>query len=94
MRYWTTGANAGRTDRIRTHREDTGGALIELEAPPHAPVAAGETARLTAGCDKRFETCRAKFSNALNFRGCPHMPGDDVLVRHAGSEAVRDGSAR
>ncbi|HCR66184.1 MAG TPA: hypothetical protein DIW38_06680, partial [Oceanicaulis sp.] len=27
------------------------------------------------------ETCKARFSNAANFRGCPHMPGNDALIR-------------
>lgn len=31
-------------------------------------------------CDKRFETCRDAFSNTLNFRGFPHMPGPDVVL--------------
>ncbi|RIJ20390.1 DUF2163 domain-containing protein [Henriciella barbarensis] len=31
-------------------------------------------------CDKRFETCRDVFSNAENFRGFPHLPGQDVVL--------------
>lgn len=31
-------------------------------------------------CDKRFETCRDVFENALNFRGFPHMPGPDFVL--------------
>jgi len=91
---WAGGANTGGIQRIAGHRSDAEGALIELEAPPPANVSVGDTATLTAGCDKRFATCGAKFSNGLNFRGCPHMPGDDLLIRHASSEAVRDGGAR
>lgn len=91
---WTGGANAGRRARIRVHRADARGALIELEDASVDSVTPGDTAELFAGCDKRFETCGSKFANALNFRGCPHMPGNDVLMRHAGSESVRDGRAR
>ncbi|MEQ8405696.1 MAG: DUF2163 domain-containing protein [Oceanicaulis sp.] len=91
---WTSGVNAGRRQRIARHRSDANGALIELEEPPAANVAAGDGASLLAGCDKRFATCREKFSNGLNFRGCPHMPGDDLLVRHASSDPVRDGGPR
>ncbi|MCB1396167.1 MAG: phage BR0599 family protein, partial [Rhodobacteraceae bacterium] len=40
----------------------------------------GDTIRLTAGCDKRFETCRIKFANTLNFRGFPHVPREDWLM--------------
>lgn len=31
-------------------------------------------------CDKRFETCRDVYANAVNFRGFPHMPGPDALI--------------
>ncbi len=39
----------------------------------------GENVRLEAGCDKRSGTCRDKFSNFLNYRGFPHIPGEDWL---------------
>ncbi len=39
----------------------------------------GETVMVQAGCDKNFETCRQRFGNAVNFRGFPHMPGEQVL---------------
>ncbi|XBQ16279.1 MAG: DUF2163 domain-containing protein [Oceanicaulis sp.] len=91
---WTSGANEGARHRIFSHRSHTQGAALELDPAPAAPVQAGDEAALTAGCDKRFATCRDKFSNSVNFRGCPHMPGNDVLVRSASSEPVRDGSKR
>lgn len=31
-------------------------------------------------CDKRFETCRDVFANTTNFRGFPHMPGNDFIL--------------
>ena len=31
-------------------------------------------------CDQRFETCRGVFSNSENFRGFPHLPGNDVVL--------------
>jgi uncharacterized phage protein (TIGR02218 family) len=37
------------------------------------------------GCDKRLETCRDRFANTLNFRGEPHLPGNDLLTRYPGS---------
>ena len=91
---WTSGANAGARARIVSHRVSQPGAVIELDPAPAAPLAAGDGARLIAGSDKRFSTCRAKFSNAENFRGCPHMPGNDVLVRPVSREPVRDGGRR
>lgn len=35
---------------------------------------------MTAGCDKSFATCRSKFGNGINFRGFPHLPGNDFIV--------------
>lgn len=60
------------------------GGEIELrEALPVTP-GLGNRVELCAGCDKRFASCGAKFGNALNFRGEPHVPGTDALVRYPG----------
>jgi len=91
---WTSGANAGASHRVRIDRVSGAARVLELDPVPAKSPVSGDTATLTAGCDKRFETCRAKFANGLNFRGCPHMPGNDLLLRHAGSDDIRDGSAR
>jgi uncharacterized phage protein (TIGR02218 family) len=61
---------------------------VELwQEPAQAPVA-GDTFTVAAGCDKQLATCRTKFSNTVNFRGFPHMPGNDFVtsyVRRSGS---------
>ena len=46
------------------------------------------------GCDKRFSTCRDRFANSVNFRGFPHLIGNDVLQASPSSEPVRDGASR
>ncbi|WP_334174994.1 DUF2163 domain-containing protein [Pseudoxanthobacter sp.] len=85
-----SGENAGLSFEIRYHGE-TGGSLIELWQVPAGTVAAGDRVRLTAGCDKQFSTCRGKFANGDNFRGFPHVPGNDfALFGATGSSA--DGS--
>lgn len=44
-------------------------------------------------CDQRFETCRDTFFNTENFRGFPHMPGNDFVL--AGPAAAgNDGGKR
>lgn len=53
---------------------------LHLWTAPGALPLVGNTVRLEAGCDKRFETCRYKFTNQQNFRGFPHVPGDDWLI--------------
>lgn len=77
-----SGANQGRVGLVKLHREGE----VELWQPAVGPVLPGEAVRLTAGCDKQFGTCRNRFMNAANFRGFPHMPGDDFVLRQASRE--------
>lgn len=51
---------------------------ITLAQPFPVVPGIGDTLILEMGCDKIFATCKARFANALNFRGQPLMPGDDV----------------
>jgi uncharacterized phage protein (TIGR02218 family) len=62
---------------------DNGG--IILRDPPRGKVATGSRVWLVEGCDKRFATCRDRFDNAVNFRGEPHLPGNDLLTRYPGA---------
>ena len=48
---------------------------------------------VTAGCDKRFETCRDRFANSINFRGFPHIPGNDFVISGADASANNDGGS-
>ncbi len=54
--------------------------IIELWEPIRGAVGPGTSVRLVAGCDKRFETCRSKFNNVINFQGFPDLPGEDWVV--------------
>ena len=38
------------------------------------------------------ETCAAKFSNILNFRGFPHIPGQDAVMRYATADGGHEGA--
>jgi uncharacterized phage protein (TIGR02218 family) len=53
---------------------------VELWQTPKLAIAPGTAVRLTAGCDKRFATCRDRYANALNFRGFPSIPGTDFVT--------------
>ena len=44
-------------------------------------------------CDKRAATCQAKFDNFLNFRGFPHMPGEDWLTAYPRGGQAHDGGS-
>ena len=92
---FNSGANAGRRGEIKIHRPVSAGAEIELWHPMPWAVAAGDAAVLRAGCDKQFSTCRSKFANGANFRGFPHIPGDDfVLTYVTRSSDDNDGASR
>ena len=53
----------------------------------------GAVVDVVAGCDKRFETCKSKFHNAVNFRGFPHLPGDDWVMSVPRSGQINDGGS-
>jgi uncharacterized phage protein (TIGR02218 family) len=80
---WTSGANAGLAVEIKTHRVVPDAVMLDLWQAMPEPIAAGDTFSVTAGCDKRFDTCRERFDNAVNFRGFPHIPGNDFITRYA-----------
>lgn len=77
-----TGAAAGAEERIKTDRAQDGTRRIGLWQSLRRQVAPGDMVRIEAGCDKRMETCRLKFNNLLNFRGFPHIPGEDWLMSY------------
>lgn len=75
---------------IKNDRLSGAGRVIELWEAVRLPIGPGDTIRLEAGCDKRVETCRLKFSNILNYRGFPDIPGEDWLMaypKHTGENA-------
>lgn len=76
---WTSGDNAGLEKEIKTHA--AGGDITLEEAMPYA-VEVGDEYTIWAGCLKRFsEDCGLKFSNQENFRGFPHIPGNDQMLK-------------
>lgn len=77
---WLTGANAGLSVEVKAHASGGTLATLDLWQRTARPISPGDTFRVTAGCDKRFATCRDRFSNALRFRGFPHMPGNDFVI--------------
>ncbi len=79
---FASGANAGNAVEVKAHRLTEEGVTLDLwQAMPEA-IAVDDAFIVTAGCDKRFETCRDRFANAANFRGFPHIPGNDFVIRY------------
>lgn len=75
------GANAGNSVEVKSHR-NAGVVTLSLWQVMAEPIAVGDTFVVTAGCDKRSSTCRGRFANLINFRGFPHVPGNDFVVRY------------
>lgn len=83
---FTSGANAGLSVEVQTH--GAGGTFLLALPMPHDLVA-GDTYTVAPGCRKRrTEDCAGKFSNVVNFRGFPDVPGNDAVLGNAGLETA------
>lgn len=92
---WTTGANAGQPAEVRAHGVAGGGQSLSLWRRPASLPAPGDQFQVSAGCDRTWTTCRARFGNGVNFRGFPLMPGDSVVTEYAVRGAPgQDGAGR
>ena len=90
---FTGGGNVGFVTEVKRHAAHGLGTLQLWQAPP-APIMVGDALRVTAGCDKSFSTCRTKFGNGINFRGFPHMPGNDFIIGGVGpGDGALDGGS-
>jgi hypothetical protein len=76
---WQSGANNNIQIEVKDH---IGGATskIVLFEPMPFEIATGDIFDITAGCDRLWTTCKVTFSNQLNFRGFPHVPGTDKIL--------------
>lgn len=88
-----SGASAGMAVMVKADRLTETGRILDLWHGTGAALTVGDSIRLQAGCDRRAETCRTKFSNFLNFRGFPHIPGEDWLTSYPASTLLNDGGS-
>ena len=78
---WTSGNNAGRRMEVKEFVSTQ----VVLALPMGKSISVGDGFDIIAGCDKTRETCQDKFSNIINFRGEPDVPGTDKLLTTAGT---------
>ena len=90
---WLTGNNDGLEIEVKAHSQGAPHSRLSLFLPMPRPIEIGDTFTITAGCDKRFETCRDRFSNVINFGGFPHMPGNDYALSYARQSDRNDGKS-
>jgi len=75
---WVDGPHAGQWMEIMSIEPE--GLVLDLELDPG--LVTGTRALLREGCDHTLEMCRDRFHNAVNFRGEPFLPGNDLLARY------------
>ncbi len=86
-----SGAGQGMIGLIKFDRTEGSDRVIELWSAIGPQVLAGDRVRLEAGCDRQVATCQGKFGNFLNFRGFPHIPGEDWLLSYPTDAGGNDG---
>ncbi|OYV38785.1 MAG: beta tubulin [Rhodospirillales bacterium 20-64-7] len=90
---FTSGANAGITAAVKEHAITVAGHVLTLWSLPASAILPNDSFIVSAGCDKSFATCRDRFGNVVNFRGCPHMPGNDIVMAYPSQTMVMDGGS-
>jgi len=88
---WLSGRRQGVADQILRHSRLGGADILEFAAPVGDWVVVGDSLTATAGCDRRFATCGARFANTVNFRGFPHIPGNDFVLSYPKPGSVLNG---
>jgi uncharacterized phage protein (TIGR02218 family) len=77
---WLSGGNQGLSMEVKT--VDVGTNTIELFLPMPFTIEASHRFAIWPGCQKRLiDDCKTKFSNVVNFRGEPYLPGQDHLFK-------------
>jgi uncharacterized phage protein (TIGR02218 family) len=91
---FTSGANAGGAMEVKRHSLSGAAVSFELWQAMSEAIAFGDGFTVTPGCDHAFATCKAKFANAVNFRGFPYMIGADAALAAVSSSTPLDGGSR
>ncbi|MHC1549693.1 DUF2163 domain-containing protein [Phyllobacterium sp. K27] len=81
----------GSRNVVLAHQTYGEGIRLSLRDSPIPDIKISDTFLLNAGCDKSFAQCKAKFGNSANFRGFPHLPGNDAIYNFANGKGNFDG---
>jgi len=88
---FSSGLLSGLSADISSHSVEAGTARLVLWSPLARLPEPDDEVSVSAGCDKSFETCSAKFANDINFQGFPYLPGSDFAYGYADGDTVHDG---
>lgn len=89
-----SGTAAGLWASVKQDERISGGRNVTLWSGISGGLTVGDRVRLTAGCDKRMETCRKKFNNLINFQGFPDLPGEDWVMAVPKKDKPNKGGSR
>lgn len=79
---WLAGSNNnGASMEIKSYTVSLGVGTFVLQLPMAKNIVAGDSFRAKRGCDRKFDTCKNTFNNAVNFRGYPDLPGLDEMLK-------------
>jgi len=73
---FTSGLNEDVLYEVKGNTNNT----ITLQITPTFPIEVGDTLNIVKGCNRTVDACKS-FSNILNFRGEPYIPGTDKIFR-------------
>ncbi|GHA29288.1 hypothetical protein GCM10007989_26080 [Devosia pacifica] len=88
---WAGGDLDGMSDVVTDHAVAAGIVTLAFSRRVGDWAFKGQALTVFAGCDRQHATCAKKFSNTVNFRGFPHIPGNDYLLRHPRNGDQLDG---
>ncbi|WP_350333389.1 DUF2163 domain-containing protein [Coralliovum pocilloporae] len=91
--HFIDGANDGQRRAVSFHAREEGRTRLSLWQGPVMPWQVGDRVKVFAGCDNTLATCRSKFSNLLNYRGFPQIPGNDFVFGYASGRDRNDGGS-
>lgn len=78
---FTAGHLAGLPFEVESYNNAT--KLVTFIVPLEATVTVGQWLEIYPGCNKTIAMCVDRFDNAVNFRGEPHVPGQDAMLASA-----------
>lgn len=90
---WTSGANAGQDAHVKAHLAADTEAVVEVWLAPPQPVLPGDAFEVTVGLTLSAAEWKARFGDLVDFRGFPHMPGDDAAASYPNNGGQHDGGS-
>ncbi|MEM6621567.1 MAG: DUF2163 domain-containing protein [Pseudomonadota bacterium] len=90
---WISGRNTGVQGPVKAHLVAADEAIIELWLTPPLQIGEGDQFELTVNCNVTARVWKERFGSLEDFRGFPHIPGDDVAASYPQTGGAHDGGS-